>query len=220
MTNHTTELLIVPHVTKPGRTIKVEEKPINNYNLHKVLRIVSRTMIGALESQSNNAKAELVRREILMFRKALAAVKSAWESAKKHSNGPSASHEWNYKILIIHGTEVQKCKNMKIQFLVLELHRLASIILDADSAGFSSEVAQGTLNDIEDQLNILTEEMTKWLGDGTALDKTGENIPVFKMMGDLVPSVDLDFADRSEPSADSPLLGNAPDVPDLPVNGD
>lgn len=220
MANHTTELMIVPAKTNPGRTIEVEEKPINNYNLHKVLRIVARTMIGALESQSNNAKAELVRREILMFRKAVAAIEQAWASAKEHANGPSASHEWNYKILIIHGREVQKCKNMKIQFLVLELHRLASIILDADSAGFSSEVALGSMNDIDDQIAILNYELSKWLGDGTALDKTGENIPVFKMMGDLVPSVDLDFADRSEPSADSPELGNAPDVPDLPVTGD
>lgn len=219
MANMITNLVKEPHPTKSGRAIAVHEFPINNYQIHKCLQFLSRMILAMLEGQSNNMKAELVPRDVRSIRAGWLALKSAWDSAMEHNDPPSGTHEFNYKILLPTGVEVQKVSNFKIKVMVMEFHRLAEVMIGCDSAGSSGNIALGSQNDIETQMQICESELDKWLGTGADNTAVGEFVPVFKHLGVLEPDPSMNFADIQEPTADQPDYGR-PDTIDTAIIGD
>lgn len=214
-----TRLKEVPHDVIPAREIEVKTFTVSNFRFAVPLQLLSRNILAMIESQSNNAKGELVPRDITAQRLGWEAFKKAWQFGLTHNDPPSGSHERGYKVSIANGREIQKIPNIKFKIFAMECKHLAHIIIGADSAGFSGNIGQQSAADIDAQMKICEAAMDLWLGGGSDNTDTGQQVPIFKHLGTLEPDLDADYADVREPSADSPMSGYE-DAPDLPVQGD
>lgn len=219
-----TQLKEVPHPTKPGREIEVHTFNVNNFRYHGVLTMLSRLILGMIETQTNNSNVESVPRETFAIWKQWEACKAAWDFGKKHNNPPAAAHEFNYAVSFPTGVELQKIPNIKSKMVAIEFSHLAEIIMSSDSANSSGNIAAGSVADIETQMSIAEDALLLWLGKGgLAADidqnaESGQQLPAFKWLGRLVPDVDKDFRGIQEPTPAQPSSGR-PDVPDT-VSGD
>ena len=214
-----TKLKEVPHEVIPAREIEVKTFKLNNFRFAVPLQILARQILAMIESQTNNAKGELVPRDVTAQRLSWESFKRAWEFGKTLNNPPSTAHEHGYKVSLANGVEIQKIPNIKFKIFAMECRHLADIIISSDSAGFSGNIGAQSMADIDAQIVICEAAMDLWLGGGTDNTDTGQAVPIFKHLGTLQPDVDRDYADVREPSADRPQLGYD-DAPDLPIQGD
>ena len=214
-----TNLKEVPHPTVPGREIEVHTFRVNNFRYHSVLQMLSRLLLAMVESQTNNMKGEIVPRDVSAVRTGWEAFKVAWQFALDHNDPPSAAHEFGYKISFPTGVELQKIPNIKTKMVALDLNHLAEIIMASDSANSGANIAPQSQSDVATQIQICEDAMDLWYGKGTSNTDVGQQVPIFKHLGTLVPDLDSDFREVREPSADAPDSGR-PDVADTPIIGD
>lgn len=220
-----TKLVEVPHPTKPGREIQVHTFKVNNFRYHGFLTMISRMLLGVIESQTNNMVSESVPRETSALWKQWEAVKAAYGFAKKHNNPPSAAHEFNYVVSFPTGVELQKIPNVKSKMVALEVAHLAEVVMATDSANANANIGPGSMADIDTQLAIAEDAMLMWIGKGGVaadvdqIKEGGQAVPHFKWLGRLVPDIDQDYRGVQEPTADMPSSGR-PDVADVPTSGD
>lgn len=218
-TNLTTELEIVASRVVAPRKIQVEQMDIQNFHLHTcVIQLV--TILKALiKSGSGNASANVTPRDVGAIRKAWEGYKAAFDFALQHNDPPQINHELSYHALVPTKNELQKINNKKLKQVALQIDRLIEVIFSSDAANFSANIDEGSEADVNTQNGICEAAMLLWIGTGASNSETGLSLPVFKGLGTLKPSNDLDEATISERSPDRPFVGR-PDVTDLPVSGD
>lgn len=214
-----TKLKEVPHDVLPAREVEVKTFKVNNFRFSVPMQMLSRNILAMIESQTNNMKGEIVPRDVSAQRVGWNAFKKAYEFGKTHNNPPSGSHEKGYKVSFATGVEIQKIPNIKFKIFAMECRHLADIMMSSDSANSSGNIAPQSMADIDAQIKICEAAMDLWLGTGQDNTKTGQEVPIFKHLGTLVPDLDSDYAEVREPSADAPSSGYE-DSPDTPVVGD
>lgn len=209
-----TELNPQPATITPGVRITVLEYNLRNFRVHAIMEQVSRLLLYLLECDSNNTSSVLSPREVRNIRKQWEIVKGEFDFSVAHNDMPQGSHEYSYKLLLIDQTEILKMKNVKLKRVVSELFNASRAIVSADSSS-----SQGVIS-VEDQMDfkligsLIDDVMERWIGTGEDTTKVGLSAPDFKILGEVSPSVNLNYAEVLEPSRSTPA-SKLPDVADV-----
>lgn len=209
-----TELNVMSADVVAGKKIDVVEHNIRNFRLHLALQHVAMMQLGFIENDSGNMNATVIPRNVKDAWMQLALVEKELEFAKTHNDPPLADHEEAYKILLLKGNEIQRISNIKQKRVIMELDRFAHIAMSVDSAKSQGNISDRDFEKIYTQLNTVKDAMSIWLGQGSDNSDTGISVPDYSHLGEIVPSVDLDYSQTLEPSKDLPLP-HLPDTPDV-----
>jgi len=213
MANMITELNIVQPVIHAGRKIDTFAYPITNYRLHCATQWLSRLSIAALEGDSNNQSTTMTPTDVVEHRLQYRTYKTEMAFAMNHNDGPMTTLEDRYAVLLPSGKEIQRTVNVKCKRVVMEVIRLARIVLSTDAAKSQANISNEDRAKIARQELILEDAMDLYWGSGADNDSTGIKIPDYDHVGTLAPDLDLDFNELAEASADAPPSG-LDDVPD------
>lgn len=209
-----TELVVMQPAITPGKKIEVLEHNVRNFRIHLALQHMSMLLLSMVENDSGNMTGNVIPSNVRDTWAQFNLILSELEFAKTHNDPPLADHESAYKILILKGSEIQKISNVKQKRVAMELVLAAEIMMSVDSANAQGNISEKDFSILERQLSTVRDAMTIWLGTGKDNADTGNEVPAFKHLGEIIPSVDMDYAEIVEPSKDLPLP-HLPDVPDV-----
>lgn len=210
-----TELIVNQPKVEGGLQIEVDQYNVRNFRLHKVLETCARSLLFLIESRSNNASAVTTPQDAKTVQGLWNMIVMEWERAKKFKGGPTGTLERVYHIVRPTPSELQKISNIKVKSAALELDHLMEIIIASDSANLDVYVGAESQSNIEEEILNVGSFLKEWLGDGSGPDATGVVAPEgLRILGEVVPDVDLDTASMQEPSANvqPPRVPDAPDV--------
>lgn len=205
-----TELNIVDPEIVGGKRIDVVSYNIRNYRLHQVVEQMSRLFLFCLECDSNNTSSKARPRDVRGIVAQWQIVKDELIFSMSHNDYPTGSHEYAFQISIIDQKEIQKVRNVKMKRIISEMFNCARVILSVDSASSQGFIAQEDAGDIMMMFKLVDDCLSRWIGDGSAIDATGLVAPAYEILGVVTPDVDGDYAKALEPSSTVP----APKLPD------
>jgi len=208
-----TELNKIPQQVVPGHKIDVSEYKVRNYRLHSPLESLSRLTLFICECDSNNTVTKVTPRNARQIICQWELVKDEFQFALDHNDTPTGSYEFAYQILLLHQSQIQKIRNVKMKRVVAELFNLSQVILSLDSSKTQQFVDLDDAAVVREAFNVVDDVIARWLGDGTFGD-LGIKAPAMECLGEVIPDVDGDYAQIIEPSPlmPEPML---PDVPDI-----
>jgi hypothetical protein len=208
-----TELQVMPQEVLPGHKIMVTEYQIRNYRMHASLEGLSRLTLYTLECDSNNTVTKVTPRNARAILAQWSVVKDEFEFALAHNDTPTGSYEMGYKVNLLHQTQIQRVRNVKMKRVITELFNLAQVLMSVDSANTQGYIAPDDEATVKETFRVVDDVIARWLGDGT-FGNLGKTAPAFEILGDIVPNESGSYAVMMEPSAIRPM-GQLPDVPDL-----
>jgi hypothetical protein len=208
-----TELNPMPQEVMPGHKIDVVEYQIRNYRMHASLESLSRLTLYVLECDSNNTVTKVTPRNAKQILSQWDLTKNEFEFALTHNDSPHGAYEMAYTIYLLHQTQIQRIRNVKMKRVIAELYNLAMVMLSADSANTQSFVDGVDIDTVKETFKVVDDVMVRWLGNGQS-GNLGTTAPAFEILGDIVPNEVGSYAEVLEPSAIRPK-GMLPDVPDL-----
>lgn len=194
-----------------GKIVECIEYNVRNVRLHNVLEQISRMLIAAVESDSNNSNALASPREVADFWAQWAIVKSEYAFAKENNDLPTGSHEYAFKISLLSGKTIQQIRNVKIKRFVVEAFNATRVMLSVDAANMQSFIDVAGFTKIDLVVEVVEKVMKTWLGEN---GKEGIYAPSYELLGEVKPDVDSDYASIVEPSSamPKPKLADVADV--------
>jgi hypothetical protein len=208
-----TELNKIPQDVMPGHKIDVAEYKIRNYRMHGTLESLSRLSLFVLECDSNNTVTKVTPRNARQILSQWELVKNEFEFGLKHNDSPHGAYEMAYTILLLHQTQIQRVRNIKMKRVIAELYNLAQVLMSVDSANTQTYVDGVDSDTVKEAFKVVDDVMMRWLGTGQ-IGNLGTTAPAFEILGDIVPNEVGSYAQMLEPTAIRPE-GMLPDVPDL-----
>lgn len=217
MANMLTELNIIQPTIEPGRKIDTIAYPISNYRLHCSTIWLSRMAIASLEGDSNNQSVTMTPTDVREHRMQYDAYKTEMQFAMDNNDGPMTTLEDRFNLLLPSPNEIQRTKNVKCKRVIMEICRLARIILSTDAAKSQANISDEDRRKIGRQETILEKAMDLYWGTGVDNSDTGIKMPDYDHVGALMPDLDLDASGLAEASADGVPHG-LPDAADTTRN--
>lgn len=213
-----TELEIVDQVVNPGRKIQVYSHSTRNYLIHQVLEPVVQLMLGLIESDSGNSRAQNSALETRNVWSGWRLVLVEWEQAKEFRDAPHGVMEHQYDILVPTENEILTVANVKVKRLVQQLRHLSEVLMGLDSATMQTWLGPLDIKHIEILLKQSETVLARYFGTGSGSSEDGFDTGVVApeyAFGQLTPDVDRNASSIHEPSSAVP---NSPfaDAPDLP----
>jgi len=212
-----TELVIQDQVINPGRQIQCHKRPVRNYHIFQVCEQIAYLILGLMESDSGNSKAQNSARETRNFWNGWTLVKNEWQHAQDFRDSPWGTMEYEHYVLLPTVNEIKQLSNLKVRRVVWALQQFARILIGMDSAQMQTWVGPGDISEAAEALNhcevVLAEYWGTGQGDSQGGFDTGVIAPEYAV-GQLIPDVDMNAGSVWEPSTESPA--QPPDVPDLP----
>lgn len=212
-----TELEIVDQVVNAGRKIQVYSHSTRNYLMHQVLEPVVQLMIGLIESDSGNSRAQNSALETRNIWAGWNLVLTEWAQAKEFRDSPHGVMEHQYDILVPTENEILTVSNVKVKRMVQQLRHLTSVLVGLDSATMQTWLGPKDIENVEKLLKQTQTVLNRYFGTGEGDAEggfdTGIAAPEYAF-GQLIPDVDRNASSIHEPSSDIPQAPFA-DAPDL-----
>lgn len=120
-----TELEVVEQVVNAGRQIKVIKYPMRNYHIFQICEQLAYLILGVMESDSGNSKAQNSARETRNFWNGWGLVKAEYKHAEDFRDSPWATMEYEHFILLPHINEIKQLKNIKCRRAVYSMQQLS-----------------------------------------------------------------------------------------------
>lgn len=219
-----TELLIEDPKPEAGLKIRCYKYSVRNFRLHKVLDTLARMALWTIESRSNNAAAVVAARDSRTAQALWSFAKTEFARAIKFKDSPIGTLERHYEIAVPTPSEIQAVSNIKMKSLALELAHLIDVIIACDSAYHDVFIGDGSQADLQQAMAYFEDFLNSFLGTGALKEGSDPDAPAFdtgviepeglRILGQVMPDVDLDWGGLQEPSSDV-QPARVPDVADV-----
>lgn len=199
-----TNLNIVDPEIVPGAQIDVVQYRIRNFRLHGLMENLSRLLVAIVELQSNDSSATVVPSDARDILAQFTICKDDLDFAVEVNDAPVGSYQHAFVTLFLNQKEVQRVRNIKIKSVVKDLWMFGMVVLGCDSAKTQNFVSVGDVAKIRRAIEVADKSLARWIGTGEDQDNLGVEAPAFESLGELLPDVDADFAQKLEPSKTIP----------------
>jgi hypothetical protein len=210
-----TELNLADPEIVGGHVIDVVESNIRSARLHRCLEQTSRLCLYMLEMDGNNTSSKVKPSEVRTIRDTWDLVNElfSFHTAEENNDLPSSNYEHAYKIVSPHQKELARVRNVKVKAILSEIWDCMNLMLSVDSANTQGYTAQEDIEQIQKRIDFVNRCLDLWMGKGADNSDTGRKVADFRILGEVQPDVDSDFAAKLEPSKKLPVAPLA-DVPD------
>jgi hypothetical protein len=174
---------------------------------------LSRLLIAVVELQSNDTSSTIVPSDARDILAQFNICKEDLAFAVDVNDAPVGSYQHAFVTLFLNQKEVQRIRNIKIKSVVKDLWMFGMVVLGCDSAKTQNYVSKSDNEKITRAIEVASKSLARWIGTGEA-DSLGVDAPAFESLGELLPDVDADFAQKLEPSKTIPasMLDDVPDT--------
>ena len=209
-----TNLNIVDPDIVPGAEIDVVQYRIRNFRLHGLMENLSRLLVAIVELQSNDTSSTVVPSDARDILAQFTICKEDLDFAMEVNDAPVGSYQHAFVTLFLNQKEVQRIRNIKIKSVVKDLYMFGMVVLGCDSASTQNFVSNADATKIRRAIEVADKSIARWIGTGENAESLGVDAPSFESLGQLLPDVDADFAQKLEPSKTIPkaMLDDVPDT--------